>query len=603
MLNFDDLMSAVEGDEFEEIPVSIEEFVTGEEYLALPFPLSEYQYQLIKASSQIYKRETLHHLYGEEKGEIRWKQTCNEVIFQLGKGSGKDYSSTIACAYIVYLLLCLKDPAAYYGKPPGDTIDILNIAINATQAQNVFFAGFKNRITRSPWFQGRYDQKAGHFSFDKNINVYSGHSEREAWEGYNVIYVVLDEISGFALDSTSGNEKSKTAQSVYDMYRASVSSRFPDFGKIVLLSFPRFKGDFIQQRYEAVIADKEVITRTHTFKLDPDLPDGTEGNEFDVEWEEDHIYRYNTPRVYALKRPTWEVNPTKKIDDFTRDFFDNLIDSLSRFACMPPDAIDGLFKDRQKVEDAFVKENGVDEEGRFRNDFVPDDTKTYFVHVDLAKKHDHCAVSLAHVDKWVTRVIAGKETNPAPQVIVDAVRWWTPTKDKNVDFTEVRDYIVSLRQRGFNIRLVTFDRWRSDDMIDYLRSVGMRSEVLSVANSHYTDLVMVVQEGRIIGPDIPLLREELLKLRIMPNGKVDHPRTGSKDLADATCGAVYNAIAHTPRNQNEVIEIQTAATLNARPVLENTDSEFDGVIRPPRATEPPPAELADFLAQLRVIGG
>jgi len=48
--------------------------------------------------------------------------------------------------------------------------------------------------------------------------------------------VVLDEISGFALESTTGHDQAKTAQSIYDMYRASVSSRFPDFGKLILLS-------------------------------------------------------------------------------------------------------------------------------------------------------------------------------------------------------------------------------------------------------------------------------------------------------------------------------------------------------------------------------
>lgn len=601
MLNFDDLMDAIEGDEFDERPVEIEEFVRSEEYLNLGVDLSFYQYQLIRASTQIYKRETLHYLYGVAEGEKRWSHTYNEIIFQLGKGSGKDFTSTIACAYVVYLLLCLKEPAAYYGKPPGDNIDIINIAINATQAQNVFFAGFKTRITRSPWFQGKFEQKSGHFSFDKNINVYSGHSEREAWEGYNVIYVVLDEISGFALESTSGSDSAKTAQAVYDMYRASLTSRFPDYGKLVLLSFPRFKGDFIQQRYDAVIAEKEVLSRKHTFKLDPDLPDGYEGNEFEIEWDEDHIVRYSTPKVYALKRPSWEVNPTKKIEDYTRDFYDNAVDALSRFACMPPESIDGLFKDKQRVDAAFITRNGVDEEGRFFDDFVPDDKKLYFIHVDLAKKHDHCAVALAHVDKWVTREIGGITTNPAPLVVVDAIRWWTPTKEKNVDFADVREYIVSLRRRGFNIRLVTFDRWRSDDMIDYLRSVGMRSEVLSVANQHYTDLVMVVHEGRLIGPDIDLLKNELLKLRIMPNGKIDHPRTGSKDLADATCGAVYNAIAHTPRDLLENIEVYTAASFNSKPLSPKSE-EWDGVIRAPRATEPPSPEIADFLAQLKVIG-
>ena len=196
--SFDDLIDILDGEEFEERPVDLRTFVTSPDYLGLP-PLSDLQYTLIEKSSQIYKEATLKKLFGEKEGERIYKQTCTEVIAQLGKGSGKDYSSTISVAYIVYLLLCLKDPATYYGKPPGDSIDILNIAINSQQANNVFFKGFKTRIDRSPWFIGKYDPKASEMKFDKAITVHSGHSEREAWEGYNVIVVILDEISGLAI--------------------------------------------------------------------------------------------------------------------------------------------------------------------------------------------------------------------------------------------------------------------------------------------------------------------------------------------------------------------------------------------------------------------
>ncbi len=34
------------------------------------------------------------------------------------------------------MLVCLKDPARYFGKPAGDAIDIINVAINAQQAKN-----------------------------------------------------------------------------------------------------------------------------------------------------------------------------------------------------------------------------------------------------------------------------------------------------------------------------------------------------------------------------------------------------------------------------------------------------------------------------------
>jgi hypothetical protein len=157
-IDFKDFFEALEEEEFEETPVEIEEFVTSKDYLGLP-PLSEYQYMMIKSMTQIYKKETLIKLYGEDAGVKRYKQTCNEIIFQLGKGSGKDYTSTIACSYVVYLLLCLKDPAKYYGKPSGDAIDIINIAINAEQAKRVFFKGFLTRIQKSPWFAGKYDDK------------------------------------------------------------------------------------------------------------------------------------------------------------------------------------------------------------------------------------------------------------------------------------------------------------------------------------------------------------------------------------------------------------------------------------------------------------
>ncbi|AXG66205.1 terminase [Streptomyces phage Annadreamy] len=601
-LDFNDLLNMLDGEDFEERPVSIEEFVQSEDYLNLP-TLSENQYKLIKASSQIYKKTTLVALYGELEAEKRFAETMNEVIFQLGKGSGKGYTSSIACAYIVYLLMCLKDPAKYYGKPPGDHIAILNIAINAAQAQNVFFKYFKQRITSSPWFAGKYTEKAGEFQFDKNVFVYSGHSEREAWEGYNVIFVILDEISGFALDSTSGNEQAKTASAVYKMYKQSVTSRFPEFGKVVLLSFPRFKNDFIQQRYADVIAEKETITRTYRFKVNPDLPENTEGNEFDIEWEEDHIISYRIPKVFALKRPTWEINPLIKLDDLMAAFYDDPIDSLSRFACMPPDAIDAFFKDRAKIESAFSSQSSLKEDNSFRPDFIPNPEKRYYVHVDLARVHDHAAVALAHVEKWEQRNIGGNLTEPAPVVIVDQVRYWTPSKTKNVDFTEIREYILSLKRRGFNIRLVTFDRWESADTMQYLNDRGLRAERLSVAKKHYEDFAMVIAEQRVVGPKIELLIEELLQLRIMNNDKVDHPRKGSKDLSDAVCGAIFNAIAHTPRNLDETIEVKTLESVH-REVRQNKLDKYeqmkaDGVIRAPKRQMP--QELEDFLARISTI--
>ena len=345
------------------------------------------------------------------------------------------------------------------------------------------------------------------------------------------------------------------------MYRASVNSRFPDFGKVILLSFPRFKNDYIQQKYNESIAEKEVVIRHHKFKIDPDLPDGTEGNEFEMEWEEDHIISYKVPKMFALKRPTWEVNPTRTIDDFTIDFYTDPTDALARFACMPPDATDAFFKNRAVIEKAFSNPKlNVDEYGRFDDTFQPDSEKLYFIHVDLAQKHDHCAVALSHVDGWVTMKIGDKYKEAAPKIIVDAVRFWTPTASKSVDFTEVKDYIISLRQRGFNLKMVTFDRWNSHDLMQQLKTHGINTQLLSVAKKHYEDMSLCITEERVLGPKIQLLIDELLQLRIVKD-KVDHPRKGSKDLSDAVCGAIYNSVALTPRDSSDEIELYTYGTV------------------------------------------
>jgi hypothetical protein len=514
-------------------------------------------------------------------------------------------------------LLCLKDPAHYYGKPRDNTIDILNIAVNAEQAKNVFFKNFKILISGCRWFDGKYrpfTQNA--VEFDKSINLYSGHSERESFEGLNLFVAVLDEISAFALDKPTTadadkpDETAKTAHNIYKMYRASVDSRFADFGKVILLSFPRFKGDYIQQAYERVIKHKEVVIRHYTLKLDPDLPDGIEGNEFDIQWEEDHIVEYEFPKIFALRRPSWEVNPTINIDSpaIVRAFAEDPGDALGRYACMPSNITDGFFKNKQAIQDSFVAVNGVDENGIFLDRFKGKPGVKYYIHVDLAQKHDHCAVAMAHVDRWIDIRVGSNYSELHPVVVVDAVRWWTPTKTKSVEFSDVREYIVALRRRGFDIRLVTFDRWNSHDTMNILeREHGMLTDTVSVDKKHYDDFLSVMYDHRLVGPNIELLKTELGELRQLVRGTkvvIDHPRKGSKDLSDAVCGAIFNAVEQTPKPINTVVEVVTHADL-VRKSREEAERErahkadgFDGVIRAPRREPPPDGDIRSYLARI-----
>ncbi len=555
-IDFSDFIEALDQSPFEEDPVDVRTFVTGKDYLNQP-ELSEYQYTLVECMSQIFKKEDVERWLGKEKGSDHYKKyTKSEVILMCGKGSGKDHTSTIGCAYIVYKLLCLKDPSRYFGKPSNDAIDLINVAVNAQQAKNVFFKGFKSKIEGSPWFAGKYEAKVDNIEFNKAITVYSGHSERESAEGLNLMLAVLDEISGFAMETGTGNDQGKTADNLYKAFRGSVDSRFPDFGKVILLSFPRYKGDFISQRYEDVVAEKETGLRTHEFIINPTLSDDDPTNKFTIEWEEDNILSYKYPGVFALRRPTWEMNPTRSIEDFKIAFFTDQSDALMRFACMPTVSSDAFFKDRTKVEKALSRHNPLDNNRRFDFNFKPQEDVEYFVHADLAQKHDKCAVSIAHVEKWVSVQSFNNYEQVMPLVVVDAIAYWEPRREGPVDLSEVKNWIIDLRRQGFNLGLVTFDRWQSFDIQNELKQVGIKTETLSVAKKHYEDLAMLVYEERVEAPHIDILLEEMFELRIMGN-RVDHPRKKSKDLADAMCGSVYNAISRSQKDRIKEVEVHT----------------------------------------------
>ena len=593
MADFDDFLEVLKSNHFEETPVDAKTFVESTDYLGQP-PLSDIQYDIVEAMSQIYRKEDLIDIMGEEEGTRYFeKYTKNEIILQLGKGSGKDFTSTVACSYIVYKLLCLKDPAKYFGKPSGDAIDLINVAINAQQAKNVFFKGFKSKIEKSPWFAGKYNAKADSVEFDKSITVYSGHSERESHEGLNLLLAVLDEISGFASEVGTGNEQGKTADNIYKAFRGSVDSRFPDLGKVVLLSFPRFPGDFISEKYDAVIAEKESVEKTHEFIINPLLPDTDPDNKFQISWDEDHIVSYKYPGVFALKRPTWEVNPTRKIDDFMIAFMTDLGDAMMRFACVPTFASDAFFKQAEKVRACMTLRNPIDNFKRFDEAFKPDPTKKYYVHADLAQKHDKCAVAIAHVEKWVNIQVINNYEQVAPIVVVDAVAWWEPKVEGPVNLSEVKQWIQNLRRIGFDIGMVSFDRWQSFDIQNELKQVGMKTDTVSVAKKHYEDMAMLVYEERLAMPAIDLLFDELTQLKIMRNDRVDHPRKKSKDLADAVCGAIFGAISHTPKNTDTEVEVHT---FRDRP--KRVDELPENVIQyKPSQIE----EIKDYLDRLKTL--
>lgn len=594
---FEDILS---DDTFDEYPVDAKTFVESNEFLGFP-PLSSKQMLLLEAMTQIYRPETLYEVYDEDYADWLASLDVREIIGMLGKGSGKNHTTIIAVCYVVYKLLCLRDPAAYYGKPPGDAIHILNVAVNAKQAENTFFRPLVERIKTIRWFDNKFTDKRGEIRFIKNVTAYSGHSEREAWEGYNLIMVVLDEIAAFLTEqeASTSNQRANTAQALYNMYEASVTSRFPDCGKLILLSFPRFASDFINSRYEEVALEKAVQWYEHEFVINKKLPEGTPGNKFTVKWFEEEITAYREDRVLAMRAPSFRVNPRRKIEDYKKGLMSNPIDTLSRFFCNPPEAVDSFFRDKQKVEAAFKDLRApFYENWEFTEQFKPQDGVNYYMHVDLAQKSDRAAIAIAHVEDWVE---VGSDTYKTvePIIKVDAVRWWTPSPQNPVNFSDVKDFIFAVQRRGFNVQVVSFDRWAGSAALQVeLESAGMNVEKLSVDRRVYNDLQLLIYEQRLDGYNVPLLVEELLGLRVNDKGKVDHTYSGSNDLADALAGAAHLAASNEEKPRDMEIGVH------------DLDDSLVGDVKPDKPKpkrkqveqeKEMPADVKDFLSSMEII--
>jgi hypothetical protein len=253
---------------------------------------------------------------------------------------------------------------------------------------------------------------------------------------------------------------------------------------------------------------------------------------------------------------------------------------------------DAFIKNPDALKDSMILRNPIDAMHRIDESWVPDPNVQYFVHADLAQKQDRAAVAVAHVNKWTKLGRFMDYEQMVPEVVVDMVAWWEPKHDNPIDLKDVRQWIANLRRKGVNIGMVTFDRWNSLDTMMELNRIGVKTETLSVALKHYDDLAMLVYEHRLKMPAEEILWDELSQLRIVSDKQVDHPRKGSKDLADAVAGAVYNAITRTPKQNTGEVDIVTRDDVRL-----HLKGVGDEVNKKPQM----PKDIADYLTSMGAL--
>lgn len=549
--------------DYKEIPVDIETFLTDDKYLGKAWKDAEGKVKLYPF------------WLGELKDIFPDNITTNyDTLLESGaRGIGK---SEIACgcigAYLMYRLMCLKDPLEHYHIKNTEKIAFAFMNIKLDLAEAIAMDKFQKTIQKSPWFMSKgwmtKRDNQPYWNPPDPIEIIIG-SQSDDVIGRPIYFAFFDEIS-FLKNQDVEKQKEK-AKDMINTAKGGMKTRFIYKGKnptlLVVASSKKSEQAFMESYIRELSQD--------------------EGD-----------------NVKVIDKPVWEVKPKGTYSDKTfliglgnkfldnivipRDDYDNLNYYLEKgynLIEMPIDFEKDARNDLSRVlcdyagissfsSNKFMSAGRVSEvvDKSLKNPFPdviecgngPDDTSEYkdwfdmtkipkeymnkplFIHLDMSLSGDK--TGLAGV--WIAGKNPGKDLlfRPAFSTSIKA------PKGRQVSFAKNRSFIRWLREQGFRVRYITSDTFQSADLQQQLKAEGFECDILSVDRvdkgdgervgicKPYHYLRNTIYEQRIVLYDTELLYNELVQLEINNNnGKVDHPEKGSKDQADAICGAVYQA--------------------------------------------------------------
>lgn len=128
--------------DYDEVPVTIHDFMHNKKYLGNALYDPEGRFTVFP-----YWEKKL-----EEIFPTNTTTQYNTLIFTGAIGLGKSTIAVICLLYLLYRLLCLKDPYLYYGLQPIDKISISLINITIENAKGVALDKMNQMILASEWF-------------------------------------------------------------------------------------------------------------------------------------------------------------------------------------------------------------------------------------------------------------------------------------------------------------------------------------------------------------------------------------------------------------------------------------------------------------------
>jgi hypothetical protein len=588
-----------QGAVWRETPDSFDEFVTSPRHLHLG-PLYPRQRAAVIELIGSDATRIFEDPYDLDPGQVA--RVYQTAVLLWGKGSGKDYLCSILVCYLVYVLLCLRNPQEYLRLAAGEPIDLINVAYNADQAKRVFFEKLKQRVKRWQWLRENFNvieagrrvnkQKLGRslvsinddfIEFPHQIRAWSRHAQNESYEGLNVLVWLMDEASAFL-----SKLKRENAEAIHYTLKSSAASRFGGRYVGLIISWPRHGDDFTMTKHKEAALNP-------TLGVYADGPAKT--------WEINELTK-DEPRV--LIREGLEV-PASLANDFLSD----PEGALGRYCCEPPMAREAFFRypDRlwASVEPGRLplfdwdptvtsRDEGDGEHRNYRSvklkNFRPlPKGMKLFAHGDPGLVNDSFSMAFGYVvpATIIVKRIAGEVMHPLilkqkgidPDAVIDwdidvtrtvivAVIVWRPDPrlGLQVDLQNIEDTIFELREHypslGHSTKRLhgekarkpsfTFDHWNSAFTIQRMRTKHMNVEDEQWSNPFQVDIYRNARSqfynSLVSLPDTPSITSkdgmhpgaiyEMERLEFIDGMKIDHPEQGSKDTADAVIRVIQH---------------------------------------------------------------
>lgn len=578
-----ELLWMINKDQYKERPVTINEFIHSTDFVAKKWP-------------NIYPiwQETLNEIY-----PTPFTAPYNEVLISAAAGAGKTVTATIGNLYDMYKLGCLKDPCSFYGLAPG-TMLIFAVfsATGSTAAVN--WQDLTTGIELCPWLDSKVVDRKGlqkkngslvPVEILPGIFIQTG-SRFQHSMGKAIFDGLMDE-------AAFGGDNIKEAQKTYDELSSRMATRFRSYsekgnlpGHLFLISSPKEAGDFMQSRIDTAIkaGSKRVLIKKNISSWEAN-PANDSDDKFTVfvgnEFKEPKIYEQNESPSYEdidyLIYP-----PMSYYENFKMD----LLGSIMNYGGVTTIADTGLFKSPSLVNDCMILNNPFNmntiklpfakseaqlmdfmDMSYFKDIRHPEANR--FIHIDVAFSSntiDRYGIAAGYctlVDRNIFKQFDANSSEPIADVFSKAEKMfyidWAlgiePLPQQEIPLSKVRDFIFYLIQKmNYPVASISADTFQSKQTLQEFEQEHYNTESISVDRSRdpYLFLKRVVYNKQIIMPKFPELKVELLKLR--DNGKkIDHPLGGSKDIADAVAGCIWNCA-----NSKKIINLTrlTRAALN-----------------------------------------